>query len=266
MWRPRHSTRCLLTARSLCTKGKFDGRLGSKLPERQPGSVVIRTAGESATTVTLQAVESPERSRVLTVCIIGPTNAGKSTLMNELIDSRVSIVSRRIHTTRVNTLGFMTDKELQTQVEFIDAPGALGPSVPLLGREMWDALRAADLALVMVDASELVKTLSDRRRCALSHFLSQLTNELTQGVNRNGERTQTALVLNKVDKVHPKVRHSKNHGTRTSVQCLRLFGAESCRSIVLELYSFLPKLYHRHSFLSSANACTSCTSSTIHAS
>jgi GTPase Era involved in 16S rRNA processing len=39
------------------------------------------------------------------------------------------------------------------QIEFIDAPGALGPVVPSLGREMWDAVRSADLALVMVDAS-----------------------------------------------------------------------------------------------------------------
>lgn len=39
------------------------------------------------------------------------------------------------------------------QVEFIDAPGACGPEVPVLGRQMWDAVSSADLALVMVDAS-----------------------------------------------------------------------------------------------------------------
>ena len=109
-------------------------------------------------TITLEPFESPERSRVLTVCLIGPTNAGKSTLMNVLLDSHVSAVSNKIHTTRSNTLGFMTDLELRTQVEFIDAPGSLGPTVPALGREMWDAVRYADMALVMVDGANRARS------------------------------------------------------------------------------------------------------------
>lgn len=178
----------------------------------------------------LPEFESPERSRSLSCCLVGPTNAGKSTLLNRLIDSRVSAVSDRIHTTRENTLGYLTDVPTATQVEFIDAPGALGPDVPALHRAVWDAVRSADLALVVVDAAD---TRSHRQ---VSRFLRKLRRELDEleaealeaeateaealeaeghGSSPSGGgayggggplRPQTALVLNKVDLVTPKSR------------------------------------------------------------
>ena len=91
-------------------------RLSSTWAPRGP---VLRVAGPSATSVPQrEQVESPESSRSLACCLIGPTNAGKSTLLNALIDSRVSIVSDKIHTTRANTLGYLTDVRYRTQVEF----------------------------------------------------------------------------------------------------------------------------------------------------
>ena len=122
-------------------------------------------------------------------------------MLNALVDSRVSAVSSKIHTTRENTLGFMTNEEHATQVEFIDAPGALGPVVPSLGREMWDAVRASHLALVIVDASTILE-----RPQQVSGFLRKLKVELDSGEEASGRRTKTALVLNKVDKVRMKVR------------------------------------------------------------
>jgi len=121
-------------------------------------------------------VESPIDSRALRVCLIGPTNAGKSTLLNMLINSPVSIVSDKIHTTRENTLGYLTDEQARTQIEFIDAPGSLGPSVPVLRRAIWDAVRASDLAFVVVDAAELAKSgpARSRLRKQLRGFLEQV--------------------------------------------------------------------------------------------
>ncbi|EOD15337.1 hypothetical protein EMIHUDRAFT_211495 [Emiliania huxleyi CCMP1516] len=92
-------------------------------------------------------VETPRDARALRACLVGPTNAGKSTLLNALIDSRVSIVSDKIHTTRENTLGYLTDTAAATQIEFVDAPGSLGPSVPIIRRAITEALSSADLAL-----------------------------------------------------------------------------------------------------------------------
>jgi energy-coupling factor transporter ATP-binding protein EcfA2 len=125
-------------------------------------------------------VASPENARSLRVCLIGPTNAGKSTLLNQLLGTSVSIVSDKIHTTRENTLGYLTDDQAAVQIEFIDAPGSLGPSVPVLRRAIWDAVRASDLAFVVVDAPELSRPGAGSARLyrQLGGFLSQLSAEL----------------------------------------------------------------------------------------
>lgn len=162
----------------------------------------LRRAGEAATKLRLPSVVSPERSRTLKCCLIGPTNAGKSTLLNRLLNKRVAAVSPKIHTTRENTIGFLTDTASATQIEFIDAPGALGPDVPALHREVWDAVTAAEMALVVVDAAD---TLSQRQ---VVRFLDRLGRELADMERLRGRlmRPQTALILNKVDKVVPKER------------------------------------------------------------
>ena len=150
--------------------------------------------------MTLPPVDSPERSRALSCCLVGPTNAGKSTLLNSLLDFRVSAVSDKIHTTRENTLGYLTDVATATQVEFVDAPGALGPDVPILHRALWDAVRGAELALVVVDAADV------KSHRQVGRFLDRLDRELGELEDAGGQRTQTALVLNKVDLVNPKER------------------------------------------------------------
>lgn len=173
-------------------------RLG-RLRQRRPGLSLLR-AGEDATEFKLPPIESPERARALTCCLVGPTNAGKSTLLNRLIDHPVSAVSSRIHTTRENTLGYLTDAESRTQVEFVDAPGALGPDVPSLHRALWDAVRGAELALVVVDGAD------ERSHRQVDRFLGRLGRELRELEDAGGTRPQTALVLNKVDAVHRKER------------------------------------------------------------
>jgi GTPase len=167
------------------------------------GGAVLTPADEAAMTVQHEEFTSPRAAHTLRCCLIGPTNAGKSTMLNRLVNSNVSIVSDKIHTTRENTVGFMTDTRAShrpTQVEFVDAPGALGPHVPVLQREMWEAVRSTDLALVVVDASD------GRRFDALGRFLSQLGERLDAQQADDGRRTETVLVLNKVDRVKPKTR------------------------------------------------------------
>ena len=166
---------------------------------RPPSIASLRRAGESATRLTLPRVVSPNRSRILKCCLIGPTNAGKSTLLNKLLDKPISAVSPKIHTTRENTLGYLTDHELATQVEFIDAPGSLGPDVPSLHREVWEAVTASQIALVCVDSSDKISHLQ------VGSFLKRLGNELKRlDEEQPGSRPQTALVLNKVDRIHKK--------------------------------------------------------------
>ena len=57
--------------------------------------------------------------------IIGAPNAGKSTLVNRLVGSKVSIVSRKVQTTRMRVRGVVI--EGQSQIVLVDTPGIFEP-------------------------------------------------------------------------------------------------------------------------------------------
>ena len=57
------------------------------------------------------------------VSILGKPNTGKSTLLNKLVNEKISIVTFKPQTTRDNILGVLTDKNFQ--IAFIDTPGIL---------------------------------------------------------------------------------------------------------------------------------------------
>ena len=67
------------------------------------GGTVLTPADKAAMTVQHEEFTSPRAAHTLRCCLIGPTNAGKSTMLNRLVNSNVSIVSDKIHTTRENT-------------------------------------------------------------------------------------------------------------------------------------------------------------------
>ena len=55
------------------------------------------------------------------ISIVGKPNVGKSTLLNSILDKKISITSRKSQTTRNNILGVKTDSEYQ--MIFLDTPG-----------------------------------------------------------------------------------------------------------------------------------------------
>src|SRR3546814_812577 len=87
------------------------------------------------------------------VAIIGAPNAGKSTLLNLLAGSKLSIVSPKVQTTRSRVLGIRIEGD--AQVIFVDTPGIFAPR-RRLDRAMvsaaWEGAGDADLVLLMVDA------------------------------------------------------------------------------------------------------------------
>ena len=89
------------------------------------------------------------------IAIIGPTNAGKSTLLNQIMGRKVSIVSHKVQTTRTN---FRAIKMVgNRQLIFVDTPGIFRPSRRLdramVGAAM-DATSDADAVLLVIDAQK----------------------------------------------------------------------------------------------------------------
>lgn len=86
------------------------------------------------------------------VAIIGAPNAGKSTLLNALVGSKVAIVTHKVQTTRSRIRGIALDGD--TQIIFVDTPGIFKPK-RRLDRAMvdaaWGGAGDADLIVVMVD-------------------------------------------------------------------------------------------------------------------
>ena len=89
------------------------------------------------------------------IAIVGRPNVGKSTLLNQLLETKISIVSDKPQTTRNRILGVRTTQE--AQFVFLDTPGIHRPGYRLNQRMMgavYSSIRDVDILIHMVDASE----------------------------------------------------------------------------------------------------------------
>ena len=89
------------------------------------------------------------------VALIGAPNVGKSTLVNALVGSKVTIVSRKVQTTRALIRGIVVENN--AQIILVDTPGIFSPR-RRLDRAMvstaWSGAHDADLVCVLIDARE----------------------------------------------------------------------------------------------------------------
>ncbi|HWY62992.1 MAG TPA: GTPase Era [Rhizomicrobium sp.] len=131
-------------------------------------------------------------SRCGICAIIGAPNAGKSTLTNALVGTKVAIVTPKVQTTRMNVKGVAIAGD--TQIVFVDTPGIFKPR-RRLDRAMvgaaWAGAADADAILLVVDAADL--TANPR-----SHAASD-TDAILQGLKVDTGKKKIALVLNKID-------------------------------------------------------------------
>jgi len=90
------------------------------------------------------------------VAIVGETNAGKSTLLNALLGTKLSIVASKPHTTRNRVLGILNEE--QGQIVLVDTPGFVRSSAKnqmgkFTSRVLREAVSGVDLLLVLIDAT-----------------------------------------------------------------------------------------------------------------
>jgi GTPase len=101
----------------------------------------------------LGAERAPAETRCGFVALIGAPNVGKSTLVNALVGSKVTIVSRKVQTTRALIRGIVIENN--AQIILVDTPGIFSPK-RRLDRAMvstaWSGAHDADLVCVLLDA------------------------------------------------------------------------------------------------------------------
>jgi GTP-binding protein Era len=119
------------------------------------------------------------------IALLGAPNAGKSTLLNNLIGTKVSIVTQKVQTTRTRVRGICMEGD--TQLVFIDTPGIFEPK-RRLDRAMvsaaWGGATDADIIALLVDAQR---------------GIDANTRRIIDGMTENGQKA--VLVINKVDLV-----------------------------------------------------------------
>lgn len=116
------------------------------------------------------------------VNIIGSPNVGKSTLMNQLVGEKLSIITSKMQTTRHRIMGMVNDEDYQ--IVFSDTPGIIDPAYRLhenMMKFVSEALKDADVILMVTDIYEDPEKMQDR--------LDQI-NQLN---------VPTLLLLNKID-------------------------------------------------------------------
>lgn len=128
--------------------------------------------------------------------MLGPTNAGKSTLLNRIIGQKVSIVSPKPQTTRNSISGILTRED--AQIVFLDTPGLHRQKrgiAPLLLRSAHAALAQADVVLVLLDAAHYVRRLDS---------LAEDMRPIVRAVAGGG--VPVVVAVNKVDLIKEKAR------------------------------------------------------------
>ncbi|HMB51798.1 MAG TPA: GTPase Era [Thermoanaerobaculia bacterium] len=124
------------------------------IDEQVAGETTGEPAGEQAGSPPPEAVAGGGK-KAGTVVLIGRPNAGKSTLLNQLMGEKLAIISDKPQTTRQRLVGILTD-DTRGQMVFYDTPGVHRPLHDMnrrMMRDARDALNEADVVCLLVDAS-----------------------------------------------------------------------------------------------------------------
>ena len=125
------------------------------------------------------------------VNIIGSPNVGKSTLMNQLVGEKLSIISSKMQTTRHRIMGMVNEKDYQ--IVFSDTPGIIAPGYKLhenMMKYVAEALKDADVVMMVTDIYEDPEKIKDRLT-----QINQLKVPVILLVNKIDQSDQSALEL-----------------------------------------------------------------------
>lgn len=166
--------------------------------------------------------------------IIGEPNVGKSTLMNSMLDMKLSIVTAKPQTTRHRILGILTEDNCQ--IIFLDTPGLIEPKYKLheyMLKAVEKAIAEADVILFTIEAKSSIS----RNETLLSSIIKT--------------RTPVLLVINKVDRIEkqnllPIIQNYKDRHSFAEiipVSALHCDGIDLLKSGIKKYIPYSPPLY-----------------------
>jgi GTPase len=125
------------------------------------------------------------------VALIGEPNAGKSTLLNRMVGTKVSIVTHKVQTTRARIRGVAIEGD--AQIVFVDTPGLFKPRRQLdraMVAAAWSGAADADVVLLLIEAQRGV---------------TEGVERILEGLEERTKGRKVALAINKIDRVKSEV-------------------------------------------------------------
>ena len=167
------------------------------------------------------------------VNIIGNPNVGKSTLMNQLVGEKVSIMTSKAQTTRHRIKGIVNGDDYQ--IVYSDLPGVLDPAYMMqkyMMKFVTDSLQDADIILYLIECGE-----------------TKYNEELVERINKMG--IPVVFIINKTDKyTEEQVTESKNHWQSIlptadvfAISALKGVNIEAVRNRIIELLPECPPYF-----------------------
>jgi GTP-binding protein Era len=167
------------------------------------------------------------------VNIIGNPNVGKSTLMNQLVGEKVSIMTSKAQTTRHRIKGIVNGDDYQ--IVYSDLPGVLDPAYMMqkyMMRFVTDSLQDADIILYLIECGE-----------------TKYNEMLVEKINKMG--IPVVFIINKTDKyTAEQVEESKNHWQNIfpeadvfAISALKGINIEAVRDRIISLLPECPPYF-----------------------
>lgn len=153
--------------------------------------------------------ESPQDSKELDIGILGPPNAGKSSLLNRLIGEYISTVSSKYGTTCDSIEGIYTDINDRIQLVFYDTPGAVKISKSIRSKKImtkaWSVIPDCDKLIFVVDSVKHLDIVTRETIKRLLHHkfkpsLLKLTNKIKSLKNEEISLEEISRLQNEVNK------------------------------------------------------------------
>ncbi|HJN04136.1 MAG TPA: GTPase Era [Alphaproteobacteria bacterium] len=175
-----------------------------------------------------------ETTRCGYVALIGAPNAGKSTLLNTLVGSKIAIVTPKVQTTRSRIIGIALHGT--AQIIFVDTPGIFEPRRRLdraMVRAAWVGANDADVRVLLVDATRAKNGVADGESA-----------RIVADLRRTG--TDAILALNKIDAVAKNsllalAENSSKDGPFLAVFMISALAGDGLADLVDDLVARLPE-------------------------
>jgi len=173
-----------------------------------------------------------------TILLIGPTNSGKSTLLNKIIGKRVSLVSRKKQSTTFNQKAIKSLSEAEIILQ--DTPGIFSSTKKISNRMSNSAISEIETATIIY----LVLDVSKKIEPTLKKIIKTLHNKV------NGQKI--FLVLNKIDKISRgniilKIKDYKHQTDLEDIFPISALDGEGISGLLEFTKKYLPKTKQKYS-------------------